>query len=99
MSEFLTWDYLLTFGGCMAATAVLTQFVKKAPFLQKIDSQFISYVIAVIILVVAQVATGTISWSLVALDIFNGVVVSFAANGVYDATKSISAAVTNATNG
>lgn len=93
MSEFLTWDYLLTFSGCVGATAILTQFVKKAAFLQKIDSQFISYMIAVVILVIAQVATGTISWGLVALDIFNGVVVSFAANGVYDATKSITEAV------
>lgn len=57
-------------------------------FVQKIGAQFASYIIALIILVVAQLATGTMTWQLVALDIFNAAVVSFASNGVYDATAT-----------
>lgn len=93
MNEFLTWDYLLTFGGCVAGTAIGTQFLKKAPWAQKIGAQLISYILALVILVVAQFATGTMTWQLVALDIFNAAVVSFASNGVYDATVSIAASV------
>lgn len=93
MSEFLTWDYLLTFGGCVAGTALLTQFLKKTPVLEKLGAQLVSYIIALVILIIAQVATGTIGWQLVALDIFNAAVVSFASNGVYDATSTIVAAV------
>ena len=89
MNEFLTWDYLLTFGGCVAGTAIVTQFLKKAEWAQKIGAQIVSYVIALIILVVAQLATGTITWQLVALDIFNAAVVSFASNGVYDAVNGV----------
>lgn len=88
MNEFLSWEYLLTFGGCVAGTALITQMVKKISFVQKIGAQFASYIIALIILVVAQLATGTMTWQLVALDIFNAAVVSFASNGVYDATAT-----------
>lgn len=89
MNEFLTWDYLLTFGGCVAGTAIVTQFLKKAPWTQKIGAQLVSYVIALVILVVAQFATGTMNWQLAALDIFNAAVVSFASNGVYDAVNGV----------
>lgn len=93
MSEFLSWEYLLTFGGCVAGTALFTQLLKKTAVVQKIGAQFASYVIALVILIVAQLATGTMTWQLAALDIFNAAVVSFASNGVYDATATTMAAI------
>lgn len=89
MNEFLTWDYLLSFAGCVTGTALITQFLKNVSFIQKIGAQFISYIIAMVILVVAQIATGTLNWQLIALDVFNAAVVSFASNGVYDTIDSL----------
>lgn len=89
MNEFVTWEFLLSFGGCMAATALLTQFVKKMDFLKNVDTQIISCVVAILVLIVSQIATGTFTWTNFALDFVNGVVIAFASNGVYDATKTI----------
>ncbi len=89
MNEFLTWEYLLTFGGCVAGTAIVTELLKRVSFLKRFSSQFISYVVALVILVVAQLATGTLTWQMVALDVFNAAVVSFSSNGVYDAVDTI----------
>lgn len=89
MSEFVTWDYMLSFGGCMAATALLTQLVKKFKFLKNVDTQIISCVVAILVLIASQLATGGFTWANFALDFVNGVVIAFASNGVYDATKTI----------
>lgn len=89
MNEFLTWDYLLTFGGCVLGTGIITQFLKKLKWAEAIGTQVISYIVALVILVIAQAATGTFTWQLFALDLFNAVVVSFASNGAYDAIDRI----------
>jgi hypothetical protein len=88
MTEFFTWEYLATFAGCVVATGLLTEFLKKIFY--ALPAQGISYVISLVILVVAQLATGDLtSWSVVALDLINAVVVSLTANGGYDALDSL----------
>ena len=88
MDTFFTWEYLLTFAGCVLATGILTEFLKRLFY--TLPAQGISYVIALIILVVAQLATGTMtSWDVAALDVINAVVVSLTANGGYDAIDSL----------
>ena len=88
MDTFFTWEYLATFAGCALATGILTEFLKK--LLYKLPAQGISYVIALVILVVSQLATGTLnSWNVVALDAINAVVVSLTANGGYDALDTL----------
>lgn len=89
MNEFLTWEYLLTFAGCATGTALFTQFLKKIPFLEKLGAQFISYGVAFIILLIAQIATGSLTWHMVALNIFNAAVVSLSSNGAYDAVTTL----------
>lgn len=88
MDTFFTWDYLLTFAGCVLATGLLTEFLKRIFY--TLPAQGISYVIAFVILIVAQFATGTMtSWDVAALDVLNAVVVSLTANGGYDALDSL----------
>ena len=88
MDTFFTWDYLLSFAGCVAATGLLTQMVK--PITQKIPTQIVSYVFAVIIMIVGQFATGQLtSWDVAVLDAVNAIAVSLAANGGFDAVKRI----------
>ncbi len=88
MDTFFTWEYLATFAGCVLATGILTEFTKKVCY--KVPVQLISYFFALVILVVSQLATGTLTnWSTVVLDVLNAVVVSLAANGGYDALDTM----------
>lgn len=87
IDNFFTWELLATFAGCVAATGIVTELLKK--FIKKIDPQVISFVIAMIILVVGQLVAKTFSWNDILLDAINAVVVSFAANGGFDAIKRL----------
>lgn len=88
MDNFFTWEYLLTFAGCVVGTGVLTQFAK--PVMPKIPAQWISFIFALIIMTIGQLATHSFtSWDMIILNIINAVVVSLASNGGYDAIKDI----------
>lgn len=82
MNDFLTWDILGTFAGCVAAVVILTELLKKV--LPKLSPLLISFVMALIILTVSKVVTGTMNWTDIVLNIFNAGVVSLAANGGFD---------------
>ena len=86
MDNFFDWTMLGSFAGAAAATGLVTQAVKG--IFQKIPTQIVSYVIAVVILGLATAATGGASdWTGWALVPLNAVVVSLAANGGFDAVK------------
>lgn len=88
MDTFFTWDYLLTFAGCVIATGLLTQFVK--PLLKNFPAQLISYAFALIIMLVGQAATGKLtSWDIAVLDAINAVAISLSSNGGYDAIEKL----------
>jgi hypothetical protein len=85
MDNFFTLASLLTFAGCIAATATVTQLVKEIKWLNKFSTRKVSYLIALIIMMVANAINGTLSLEVAFLSIINSVGVSFAANGAYDA--------------
>lgn len=87
MDNFLTWDVLLTFGGCVAGTALLTEFLKKQ--LPKINPQIVSFVLAAMLLIVGHIATGTFAWAELPLYLINAVAVSLSSNGGFDAAKEL----------
>lgn len=90
MNDFLTWQTLATFAGCSAAVAVLTQFIKNAGGLKKVPTQWVSYGLAVILMLGATYFTGALTGPVAALIPFNAVVVSLAANGAYAVASRIS---------
>jgi ABC-type polysaccharide/polyol phosphate export permease len=81
MSEFFTIATLATFAGAALATAIVTQFIKKA--LAKIPTQIVSYIIALAILLIVTAALGAEDWTDWVLAPLNAVLVSIAANGGY----------------
>ncbi len=88
MDTFFTWEYLLSFAGCVAGTGLLTEFTK--PLLAKVPTQWVSYVFALVIMIVGQIATGQLTgWDIAALDIVNAAVISLASNGGYDVINRI----------
>mgnify|MGYP005763679621 FL=1 len=88
MDSFFDWTMLGSFAGAAAATGLVTQAVKG--IFQKIPTQLVSYVIAVVILGLATAATGAVSdWTGWALVPLNAVVVSLASNGGFDIIKRV----------
>ena len=82
--DFFNWETLSTMAGATFAVAVLTEITKGIPGISKIPTQVWSMVIAYIILIGAQAATGTLSLANAGLAVLNAALVSVAANGSYD---------------
>jgi hypothetical protein len=82
MNEFFTWQTLATLAGASVAVGLLTQFLKDAI---KIPTQWLSYILAVVILTVATFFTGGTDASVWAIIPLNAVIVSTSANGAFAA--------------
>jgi len=82
MDTFFTWSTLATLAGASVAVGLITQFLKDAI---KIPTQWLSYMLAVIILAAATLFTGGTDVSLWAIIPLNAVIVSTSANGAYAA--------------
>ncbi|MGE5494627.1 MAG: hypothetical protein ACM3S4_04930 [Burkholderiales bacterium] len=81
--DFVTWEILITPTGCIIFTVAITQLFKSR-WPQKWPTQILSYIIALIILILAHFMLGMLTLSSVGLCVFNAVVVCFAANGAYN---------------
>lgn len=88
MNEFVTWEFVKTYSGAILTVTLLTQFIKGLGFIEKIPTRIVSYAIAVIVMLLAQIFTGGLTVSAAALTFINAVIVSLAANGTYDACNS-----------
>ncbi len=82
MNEFFSWETLATLAGASIATGLLTQFLKDTI---KIPTQWLSYIISVILLVAANIFTGHTEIAVLAIIPLNAVIVSTSANGAYAA--------------
>jgi len=87
MSEFFTWKILATFAGSALATGIITQFSKD--LFKKLPTQWLSYIISVIILFAATYFTGALTASSAALVPFNAILVALASNGAYSAVLRV----------
>lgn len=87
MEEFFSWSMLATYMGAVLATTMVTQLFKGVSFISKIPTRLFSYVVALILLLLSAYFTGQLTVSSALLSLLNAVVVSFASNGAYDASK------------
>lgn len=87
MNDFTTWETLATFAGCAAMTGLITQFTKG--LFAKLPTQWLSYIIAVIVMGLATVFTAGFSWPVLALIPINAVIVAMSANGAFTAVKRV----------
>lgn len=95
MSEFLTWGYLATYAGAVLIVAILCQFTKGLGPIDKIPTQLWSYILSLAVLYPAMLFTGQLNASTAAITLFNGVLVSIAANGGYSAIVRMAGKVTD----
>lgn len=83
--NFVDWTILASYGGSVIATGLLTQLVKNSGKLKDIPTRWVSYVIALVVLLLATHFTAGLTVSSAVLTLFNAAIVSLAANGGYDA--------------
>lgn len=86
---FIDWQYISTFSGMITIVCLVVQFSKnyvdKLPL--KIPTQLYSYFVSVIVILLTEVfeAGGNgLCMSEAVLSLFNGLIVSVAANGSYE---------------
>lgn len=87
MDQFFSWQTLATFAGSSAATAIITQFLKNT--FSRLPTQWLSYIIAVVILYAATYFTGALTVASAAIIPLNAVLVALASNGAYSAVIRI----------
>lgn len=93
--EFFDWAMLGTYAGAVMAVGILTQLTKGIKWIEKIPTQIWSYMLSLIVLILAQVFGAGISVDGAVLAVFNAAIVSLAANGGYEA---LNRSVVNAPN-
>ena len=82
--EVITWGILGTYAGAVSITAIITQFLKKLPGVKKLDTQLLSYIVALVILEASTIFSSGFHWEVAALCLVNAIVVALASNGTYD---------------
>lgn len=90
LNEFLTWQVLGSYAGAIAFTSIFVQFTKDLiDNLTHVPTKLYTYIISVVILLLSDIFTGDLTLSNAVLNLFNGFIVSVAANGSYDMLKSV----------
>ena len=85
--NFFDWTYLGTFAGALAAVILITELIKEVPGVKRIPTQLVSWVLAYLVIILAQVFTHVLSVQSAVLALFNAALVSLSANGGYEAVK------------
>lgn len=89
-TEFFTWATLGSFAGAMAATGLITQFLKG--IIDKalpIPTRVLAYFVALAVLTAAGVFLGEFSAESMALNLLNAVIVATATSGTIDAAAEL----------
>ncbi len=89
MDTFLSWQTLTTHAGVTLATGVVTQFLKEFGVLKKLPTRLLSYIIAVLLLLLATAFTSGLTLSRALLCPINAIGVSLASNGGFDAIVKV----------
>lgn len=82
--QFFTWAELATYAGALAATLLITQLFKGVGFIERIPTRIFSFIVALIVLLIANVFIGGFTAQTALLCMVNAVVISLAANGAFD---------------
>lgn len=87
--EFVTWAGLSTYAGALAMVMLIVQFTKGIIIIDRMPTQVWSYIVALVVLLLANFFTGQLTVDNAVLIIFNAAIVALAANGGYSAIKKV----------
>ena len=85
--EFITLDMLLSFAGCVAIVAIITQSLKH--YFTKINALWLNLIVSVIIGIIRIFVVKDLSATGIITGLLNIFVIMLAAGGGYDTIKTI----------
>ena len=86
LTEFITTEMLAEFAGVVAIVCALTQGLKKY---LNIDPKWIALILSFLSVLITQILPQPLALERIILGLFNTLVVSSAATGVFEGVKSV----------
>lgn len=87
INEFFTWEMLATYAGACVATGLVTYFIDK--LFKNVPTQVVAYFVALVILLLANLFTGTLTLPSGILCVFNAVLVCGGTSGVISGARRL----------
>lgn len=87
--EFITSDMFLTFAGCLAIVALITQVIKSLPPLDKINTLWTTFGISILVGVIRLFLIGDFSAQGITMGVLNILAIYLGAIGGYETVKQI----------
>lgn len=87
INDFMTWNFLGTMAGAVAATTLIVQFLKiPLDKVWKIHTRYVVYFIAFFLLFFVELFTGKLNFESTILIMLNAILVTMASMGTYEVT-------------
>lgn len=87
--EFITSDMFLTFAGCLAIVALVTQVIKSLPPLDKINTLWTTFGVSIIVGVIRLFLIGDFTAQGIIMGVLNILAIYLGAIGGYETVKQI----------
>ena len=87
--EFITSDMFLTFAGCLAIVALITQVIKSLPPLNKINTLWSTFGISILVGVIRLFLIGDFTAQGITMGLLNILAIYLGAIGGYETVKQI----------
>ena len=87
--EFITSDMFLTFAGCLAIVALITQVIKSLPPLDKINTLWTTFGVSILVGVIRLFLIGDFTAQGIIMGVLNILAIYLGAIGGYETVKQI----------
>ena len=87
--EFITSDMFLTFAGCLAIVALVTQVIKSLPPLNKINTLWTTFGVSILVGVIRLFLIGDFTAQGITMGLLNILAIYLGAIGGYETVKQI----------
>lgn len=87
--EFITSDMFLTFAGCLAIVALVTQVIKSLPPLDKINTLWTTFGVSILVGVIRLFLIGDFTAQGIIMGVLNILAIYLGAIGGYETVKQI----------
>jgi hypothetical protein len=84
LENFVTWETLAVFGSLVTVSFVIVEFIKDLPLVKKIKTKYLSWFVALGLMVITNIVLGTFVAVDLVLYAISAILISMSANGLSD---------------
>ena len=89
MDNFITWEMITVFATLCSIVFMVVEFIKELKPFSLIKTKYLSWIVAVILIVVSNLVLNTFVFVDIILYMLSAIAVSSSANGLYDFNKKV----------